>query len=669
MTVAIIVIGALILVPGAGAALAFAPPGAISIESRIALVFGLGYALVAGVAILLALAHVFSRPTYVAGVVLATAAVWSVALRRVSPRVYASTLRAQAREAPFALAAGLALLLAFAVSRFFYPAGSTLAIRSAWRYWADGLEVAAAGHIPGKAAQWGTEIPTTVSKVVLNTFEGGVSFLLGPEPLPAMHGILIVAAVGLVAALLALGRELGLGIFAPLVPVLTVLVPERVPFSHEMSIDLKSYTAEDIGRMAAFCALLTGIYAVRARDGRGPVVVTGALLAVAGLTHLVPTLVVGAMLVFFAPAALLVDRVGLRRAVVRGAGIAAVFGICFLGVLGLSGGDLGLQRATSGAAFAGFPPGVDPTRSFSAGKLVAGPEKEGHFLIPPREILRRYAEDVVGSAGAAWFGVLTLAVLALGTVAIVVRARSLIPLAAVAWGLVATTLAVAFFFSFRYDTVIPGNFALRRLYDYIALVPALLVPAVLTTLTRPLAGRNRAAVAALTLVTVLLSLAAVVDRTPRDRSLSSADAGVAVTERVAEVVPCGARMLANARTAGFWEATTGRRAVTEGMAPFLRPGVLERILPVLVGANEFFDHPQANRDFLARQRIQYLVVVKPNVWFGWGGTGRGPAPSDAEKIASVPGVHPIFSDRLVSIFAVGSTDLRVTDRQPRHCPV
>jgi hypothetical protein len=265
--------------------------------------------------------------------------------------------------------------------------------------------------------------------------------------------------------------------------------------------------------------------------------------------------------------------------------------------------------------------------------------------------------------------VLTLAVLALGTVAIVLRARSLIPLAAVAWGLVATTLAVAFLFSFRYDTVIPGNFALRRLYDYIALVPALLVPALLTTLARPLAARNRAAVAALALVVAVLGIAAVVDRTPRDRSLSRADAGIAVTERVAEIVPCGTRMLANARTAGFWEATTGRRAVTEGMAPFLRPGVLERILPILVGANEFFDHPQANRDFLARQRIQYLVVVKPNVWFGWGGTGRGPAPRDAEKVASLPEVHPVFRDRRVSIFAVGSTDLQAVDRQPRRCPV
>jgi hypothetical protein len=668
MTVAIVVIGALILVPGAGAALAFAPPGAISIESRIALAFGLGYALVASVAILLALAHVFSRPAFVAGVVLTTAAVWTLALRRASPRVYASTLRAQAREAPLALAAGLVLLLAFAVSRFFYPASSTVAIRSAWRYWADGLELAAAGHVPTQTAQWGTEIPTTVSKVVLNAFEGGTSFLLGPEPLPAMHGILIVAAVGLVAALLALGRELGLGIFAPLVAVLTVLVPGRLPLSYEMSNDLRSYTAEGIGRMAAFCALLAGIYAVRTRSG--PVVVTGALLAVAGLTHLVPTLVVGAMLVFYAAAASLVDRTGLRRAVVRGAGIAVVFGVCFLGVLGLSGGDLGLQRATSGVAFAGFPPGVDPTRSFSAGKLVgAPPSKEGHFLIPPREILRRYGEEVVGTLGAAWFGVLTLAVLALGTVAIVLRARSLIPLAAVAWGLVATTLAVAFLFSYRYDTAIPGNFALRRLYDYIALVPALLVPALLTMVTRPLAARNRATVAALALVAAVLAVAAVIDRTPRDRSLSRADAGIAVAERVAEVVPCDARMLANARTAGFWEATTGRRAVTEGMAPFLRPGVLERILPILVAANEFFDHPQANQDFLARQRIQYLVVVKPDVWFGWGGTGRGPAPRDAEKIQSLPEAHPVVQDRWVSIFAVGSTDLQVTDRQPRRCPV
>ena len=49
---------------------------------------------------------------------------------------------------------------------------SSLAIRSSWRYWADGLEVAAAGHIPAQTQQWGTEFPTTVSKAVAELLRG-----------------------------------------------------------------------------------------------------------------------------------------------------------------------------------------------------------------------------------------------------------------------------------------------------------------------------------------------------------------------------------------------------------------------------------------------------------------------------------------------------------------
>ena len=135
-------------------------------------------------------------------------------------------------------------------------------------------------------------------------------------------------------------------------------------------------------------------------------------------------------------------------------------------------------------------------------------------------------------------------------------------------------------------------------------------------------------------------------------------------EQVAATVPCDARMLSNARTAGAWEATTGRRAVTEGHAVFLRPEVMERILPVLIGANEFFSDPAANRSFLDEQRIEYLVVVKPGVWVGTTGP-REPQKGDADAIAALAGRGAGRS---------GSTGLnllsvRHPSRQPRRCPV
>jgi hypothetical protein len=667
VTAAIVVVTALLLVPGVGAALAFAGPGTLSIESRLALAFGLGYALVAGVATLLALGRVFSLPTFVAGVVLATAGVWVAALRRASPRAHAEALVAQAREAPVALGAGLAVILAVAVTRPLYPAEISLGVRSAWRYWADGLEVAAAGQVPAHTQQWGMEIPTTVSKAGFNAFQGGVSFLLGPQPLPAMYGILFVSAVGLVAALLGLGRELGFGIFAPLVPALTVLVPGRLPLSHEMAKDLKWYTAEDVGRMAAFSALVAAMYVVRAERNRVLPVVTGAALALAALTHLVPALVVDVLLVFYALSTIVRDRPRLRQAVVRAGGIAAVFVVCYGGALALSGGDVGFQRAT-GEEFTGIPAGVDATRSFARGELTPRREQDGPFLVSPRNLLARYGEQTVDRPGWAWLGLVGVGALGVASVVMVLLARRFLTAAAMAWGLFATTMLVALFFSWRYDTTVPGDWGARRLYDYGVLVPALLVPALLAAISRPWIRGRRTTAAVLAILVGLIGVGAAVNRVPGDRNLGRGKAGLKVIEQVADVVPCGSRMLSNARTAGTWEATTGRRAVTEGMAPFLRPQVMGRVLPVLTGANEFFAHPRANQEFLKEQRVEYLVVVKPAVWIGTNG-GRVPGERDAEHVASVPGVDLVHRDRRVAIFAVGSHNSREEDGQRGRCPL
>jgi hypothetical protein len=127
-------------------------------------------------------------------------------------------------------------------------------------------------------------------------------------------------------------------------------------------------------------------------------------------------------------------------------------------------------------------------------------------------------------------------------------------------------------------------------------------------------------------------------------------------------------MLVNWRTAGSWEATTGRPAVTEGMAPFLRPQVMERVLPILLGANDFFDDPEANRGFLSRQRIDYLVIVDRRVRIGTH-SGREPKEGDAEAVASLPGVEPVVRDRWVTIFAVGAEAASRAREHPGRCPL
>jgi hypothetical protein len=668
MTATVAVVAALVLVPGAGAALAFAPPAAVSVETRIALAFGLGYGLAAGAAIVLVLAHVFFLATFVAALVVVAVAAWVLAVRRAPLREHAAGLREQAREAPFTLGAGLVLLATVAGVWLARDPLHYLAHRPAWRYWADGLEVAADGHVATQSQQWGMEIPTTVSKVALNAFEGGVALLMGPEPLSGMHGILVVAAVGVVAALLALGRELGLGVFAPLVPAFVILVPLDLPLGRELSHDLTRFTAENVGRMAAFCAVVAAIHAWRVRS-RAPALVAGGLLAAAALTHGIPMLIAVLVLAFYALGAVIVDRGRLRSIVVRGVLMVAVLGVAYVGVIGLSGGDLGFEGA-GGKVTEGFPPDVDPTRSFTYGRFLPPIQKEGHFLIPPRELVRTYAEATVNRAGRAREAFAGLAVLSLAALLLAWGRRSLVPAITVAWGLALTILGLAFFFSYRYETQIPGVFGVRRLYDYAVLVPALLGPTVLAGAAALLwderRGRLRSAVA---LAVGAIAVATALGMLGKDRGTRPGERGLDVIASVASVVPCDARMVANARTAGTWEATIGRPALTEGRAPFLQSDVLHRVLDILVGANEFFADPQANRDFLERQRVDYVVAVSPRVWFGRGGTGRVPEEDDADGVAALPEVETVLRNDNVAIFAATPEAAARAGGQPSRCPL
>ncbi len=666
----IVIVGALLVVPGIGAALAFAPPDGTPIETRLALVVGLGYALEAGLAMTLALAHVLSRATFIIGVILVTLAVWALAFRRASPRAYASAIRAQALEAPFTLASGLIVLSAFALTWPLYPAQNNLAKHAPWRYWADGLEVAAAGHVPPTTNQWGAELPTAVDKVVLDAFEGGVSFLIGPSPLAAMRAILTLTAIGLAAALLGLGRELGLRAFAPLVPAFVLLFPGRLPIAEEVAGDLSAYKAENVGRLVALTALLVGIYAVAKARSSVLAVLAGGIFALGALTHGISAVVALATLGLYVIGALLVDRTYWRRTVAMGVVIFLVAGVGYGAMLGLSGGDLGFQRVTSGPAVAGFPSDIDPARSFDRAEVVRKRPKEGRFLIPPSTVAKRYAKTTIGSGANASdtdaaHGGLTLLLLAVATVVVVLVASWLLPLAVVAWGLSATLVCGALFFSYRYDTKIPGDFGVRRLYDYAVLPPALIVPAVIEVFALWVSRRRPFLLAALSLVTAALAFVAAFDRIPGQDPGGRPAKGLAAIDRVAETVPCGARMLPNARSAGAWEAMTGRRSIIEGLAPYLRPEVTKRVLPTVIGAKQFFHDPKAHRNFLAREQVDYIVVLRPGRKTG----SLHPFPTDVDAIASLRGVHEISESGGVEIFAVGPTGTTATAAQPRRCPI
>lgn len=666
----IVIVGALLVVPGMGATLAFAPPEDTLIETRVALVVGLGYALVAGLAMALALAHVLSRVTFIIGVILVTLAVWGLAFRRASPRAYGSAIRAQVHDAPFTVVSGLIVLSAVALTWPLYPPQNNLSMHAPWRYWADGLEVAAAGHIPPTTNQWGAELPTAVDKVVLDAFEGGVSFLIGPSPLAAMRAILTLTAIGLAATLIGLGRELGLRAFAPLVPAFVLLFPGRLPFADEVARDLSAYKAENVGRLVALTALLVGMYAVSKARSSVLAVLAGGILALDALTHGISAVVAIATLGLYLVAVLLVDRTYWRRTVSMGVVVLLVAGVGYGAMLRLSGGDLGFQRVTSGPALGGFPSDIDPARSFDRAEVVRKQPNKGRFFIPPSTIAERYAKTTIGSganasdAGAAPGG-LALLLLAVATVVVVLVAIWLLPLAVVAWGLSATIVCGALFFSYRYDTQIPGDFGVRRLFDYAVFPPALIVTAVIEVFGLWVSRRRPFLLAALPILAAALAFVAAVDRIPiRDPGGRPAK-GLAAINRVAETVPCGARMLPNARSAGAWEAMTGRRSIIEGLAPYLRPEVTKRVLPTVIGAKQFFQDPKANRNFLIREQVDYIIVLRLGRQTG----SLHPFPTDVDAIASLRGVHEISESPGVQIFAVGPTGRTATAAQPRRCPI
>jgi hypothetical protein len=244
---------ALVLVPGTGAMLAVYPPGRAGLATRIALAFALGYAVAGLTATALVIGHVLSHTSFVLALLAVALALWGAGLRRGRPGEHLRSIREELSEDRIAIAAGLLVLVAIAVVRLRSSPLLDFQMFGPWRYWADGLELADAGKVPGESLQWGALYTPAISKLVLNSFHAGSSYLLGRSPLPAMGALLWVASTGLAAGLWALGRELGMRVLSPLLPLLTLAI-----LNDELRRNLDVYTAENVGRMVAVCGLVVG---------------------------------------------------------------------------------------------------------------------------------------------------------------------------------------------------------------------------------------------------------------------------------------------------------------------------------------------------------------------------------------------------------------------------
>jgi hypothetical protein len=597
----------LVLVPGAGAMLAVYPPGRAGLATRIALAFALGYAVVGLTATALVIAHVLSRSSFLIALIAVTVALWALALGRGRPGEHLAAVREEATEDRLAIAVGLVVLLAIAVVRLRSSPLLDFQMFGPWRYWADGLELADAGQVPAQSLQWGALYTPAISKLVLNSFHAGSSYVLGASPLPAMGALLWVASTGLAAGLWALGRELGLRLLSPLLPLLTLAL-----LNDELRRNLDVYTAENVGRMVAVCGLVIGIRALRDRDGWLEPALAAVLFGAGFATHGVPVVALMIALGWYGIARLVLarDRVSV---VERMAAIAVAAPAVTVALLLSAGGTIGFQGASGSDRYTSFGAGVDPTASLLAGTVQHSPE-HGHWYVGPSGIGTYFLRAVTTLDDPPRVLLWLIPIAALVAAVIIARRlpADLGSAAIMAVGLGASLVALAFVFSYRYRTQIPGRFGIDREFDYLPLALVVLVLAALEPAVARL-GRLRAwAPAAVVAVAVVLPAVAVGATVGPARTSYRANGvrALSILDWVAAHVPCDARILPDRVTLGTFAAATGRVSVVEGMGPYLRPEMLHPVLAEVLRAHRFFQEPAGGRAFLRREGVDYVIVVK-----------------------------------------------------------
>jgi hypothetical protein len=605
----IAIAAAFVLVPGLGATLAAYPPERMGVATRLALAFGLGYAVVGITAVVLVIARVMHPETFFPALAAVTAALWAGGLRRGGVRAHLDAVSAEVGRERWALAVGALVFVAIAIVRLRSSPLLNFEMFGPWRYWADGLEIADAGRVPAHSLQWGSFWTPTVSKVVLNSYHAGLSYAIGRAPLPAMGALLWVASTGLAAGLWALGRELGLRRLAPLLPLLTLAV-----LNDELRRNLDVYTAENVGRMVAVCALILGVRALRDRDGWKEPLLAALLFGAGFATHGVPVVALMVALGWYAIARAMLDsewRAVAGRLVVIGAAAVALT----VTILLASGGSIGFQGASGNSSYASFGNDVDPTASLLTGTLQHSPTGNGHWYVPPAAIMHDFASSATTLDRAPTWLVWLLPFVAVAAAAAMMLRRfprELAPLGVVGAGTAATLLGIAFLFSYRYRTQIPGRFGIDREFDYVPLVLVLVVLGV----AEAVLGRLRAvrrwipvvAVAAAVAVPAV-AVAATVGPARSGWQQNGRDS-VTVLDWVDQHAPCGARILPDRVTLGTFAAVTGRVSVVEGMGPYLRPAMLHTVLSTVLRTHGFFEHPAGGAPLLRRLGVSEVIVVK-----------------------------------------------------------
>jgi hypothetical protein len=682
---AIVVAGAMLLGPGAGLTFLLFPPGKGSLATRLALAIPFGYAVVALLGFLLALSHVLRTAVFVAALTAVTTAVWLPVARRGGFGGHLRRLRSEITAEPVALLAGLAVILMLAVTRLSYSPILNLADQTPLRYWADGLEIADAHHIPTLTLQWGHLVPITVSKVALNAFHGAASLVLGRGPLAPMGALLVVASVGMLLASFGLARELGLRLSAPFVPVL--LFANNVIGPRNLTQDLINDKAENWGRLLLLAGVLLAVRALRGHglppradpvasdreeggsgDARRDALLAGWLFGVGAATHLVPVLVGLSFLAVYGVVRMMFAR-GLRRRALRAALILGAVTVALGAFLLIAPpGEVGFGGASNTgsyrdlAAEVGQPPSFDPTRYLALGEIEQNAPTRG-FYDPPSVTYYEFVRRAVGEQELRrplrWL--FPLAAVAALAILFGWGGPDLRCMAGASFTVMVAIIGVALAFNHHFHVYVLAEFGPRRLFDYTAIPAVLLLAGVgevaLNRLSRwRVPGRGREApwlgpAAALALLAVLAGFAVPrnVSVGDRERFLSQARPPLSWISRS---IPCGGRVLADRRTLATFETFARRAGVLEGMGPYLRPAVLDDAVRSLLDARRFFLDPLANEDYLREQNVAAVVVTAYDQTLGGVGGPLKVARPDRKAISAAPFLRLVARSSTVQVYEV-----------------
>jgi hypothetical protein len=671
--VLLVLVACILALPGIAASLVVFPPGEASIVTRLAAVFGLGYAASAGCAFLLAAAHAFHFGFFIALWLAVSAVLWVAALRRGSLRDHARALRGD-------IAANLLWLLlgalVIAVLLILHLKFINMLGASRYVYYQGGLQIANTGGVPSASLEYGQSWAPATDKIVLDAFTG-IVVLLDPNAAIGPGVLLWFSLLGSALGLWATGWELGLRRTSILLPLLVVnnqvlskigsiLHPVTVLHARHVrvSTDFTEYRAEDFGRAVAFCALALGIYAIR-KQKWGPALAAGVVLAAASGTHLIPAAVVAIALFFVGVAELL--RAGGKRArliVLRQfAVLSSASAVVAVLIRVFAGGTFGLGGASSPSGYAALHMSFDPTAYLFSGAFVPwGPSAAGggHWYYSPWHVVDHImgGADIHWPAWATWL--LFAAVLAAAVLLFLFAQGDLRIAGIVGGGLLAALIGTALFFSYSYYHVyVDGSFGYRRLADFSIIGLAIVGLGVLEALLEYL-GRHWSWASLTAAVAIIVVLSALV----LPASAVSGPLGSVSRERVSLInwlrghTPCNARFLVNQRTEGAFTVLTGRFALLEGMGPFLRVDKLPYVINLFLAARHFFEDPLSHEAFLRQHDISYVVVTGQNQLLGYTGqTGK----ANEDGLRAAPFLHPILTRPYVTVYQVqGSNPLPVS---------